>query len=646
MAVAHWEIGQLLVLCSKKPKRSHFLGGLWLSVANFLVIEGMNCPVCNGLQAQFAASTDESQPYTKGKVMLQNMATVRHRFQSISAFLNARLSKRIVFWVFLSIIAIEVVILVPSVLRRERELLNYLRALSTAQATGSLDATTLEGLNRDNLVDSLGGLETNPVVLGGSLYNIDGQLIGSFGESPVLTWQQSQQGRRSDYYNRWQKRYDAPWDMPPIQGQYVLIVRHDAHWVTQEFFRFIARITGLVIIISVFVTGATLYVLRRLLIEPILQLRQDLLAAGVAIQQDADPQGLRFRSLAMARDDELGEVIAAFEQMFGQITGAITTRKQSETRFRTLVEQAADAFFVVNRQGQIIDVNQNACDSLGYGRDKLLTLTVADVQTTYSPAEFQQIWSLLKPHQPQTREGLHQRQDGTTFPVEVRIGLLDTADDQYILALARDITDRKMTEKAMARLAEIGELATMIVHEVRSPLTTVLLGLNALRQQTLSARNQTRLNLALEESERLQRLLNEILQYARHPVLDRQRFDLNHLVDEVAATLAPVQICQHRRLQITTSPADLPINADRDKLKQVLINLVTNACEAVPEGDVVTWRTVQATDGQITMTIHNGGEPIAADILPKLTQPLRDHQGHGQWTGIGHYEAHRRSPRW
>jgi PAS domain S-box-containing protein len=566
--------------------------------------------------------------------MLQSMATVRHRFQSISAFLNARLSKRIVFWVFLSIIAIEVVILVPSVLRRERELLNYLRALSTAQATGSLDATTLEGLNRDNLLDSLESLETNPVVLGGSLYNIDGQLIGSFGEPPVLTWQQSHQGRQSDYYNRWQHRYDAPWDMPPIQGQYVLIVRHDTHWVIQDFFRFIARITGLVIIISAFVTGATLYVLRRLLIEPVLQLRQDLLAAGAAIQQDADPQALRFRSLAMARDDELGEVIAAFEQMFGQITEAIATRKQSEMRFRTLVEQAADAFFVVNRQGQIVDVNQNACDSLGYSREALLNLTVADLQPTYSLAEFQQIWSLLKPHHPQTREGLHQRQDGTTFPVEVRIGLLDTADNQYILALARDITDRKMTEKAMARLAEIGELATMIVHEVRSPLTTVLLGLNALRQQALSVRDQTRLNLALEESERLQRLLNEILQYARHQVLVRQRFDFNQLVGEVAATLAPDQTYQHRRLQVTTSPGDLPIEADRDKLKQVLINLVTNACEAVNPGEIITWRTAQTNTGQIVITIHNGGEPIAADILPKLTQPFVTTKATGNGLGL------------
>jgi hypothetical protein len=140
---------------------------------------------------------------------------------------------------------------------------------------GSLDATTLSTLNRDNLLDYLQRLETNAVVLGGTLYDVEGNRIGSFSEPPELTLEQSQQGLSTDFYDRWHNRYDAPWDMPPLQGEYVLIVRHDASWVTREFFLFIARITGLVIIISAFVTGATLYVLRRMLIEPILQLRQD-----------------------------------------------------------------------------------------------------------------------------------------------------------------------------------------------------------------------------------------------------------------------------------------------------------------------------------------------------------------------------------
>ena len=87
----------------------------------------------------------------------------------------------------------------------------------------------------------------------------------------------------------------------------------------------------------------------------------------------------------------------AFDQMFGQITEAIATRKQSENRFRTLVEQAADAFFVVDRAGRVIDVNQSACHSLGYDRASLLQLSVPDIQTAINAEEFQRLWQRLQP---------------------------------------------------------------------------------------------------------------------------------------------------------------------------------------------------------------------------------------------------------
>jgi PAS domain S-box-containing protein len=556
------------------------------------------------------------------------MIAIGLRFKSIAHFLNARLSQRIVYWVFLSIIVIEVIILVPSVMRRERELLSYVRSLSTAQALGLVDARTLADLEPERIIEYLQQIQNNSVVLGGTVYSLDGRQLGSFGEPPQLSWAASHQGQSSGHYYRWQRRYDAPWDMSPLQGRYVLIVRHDAAWVQREFFLFIGRIAGLVVIISLFVTVATLYVLRRLLINPVLQLRQDLLLAGAAIRDDDDTGTLVFKSLAMAQDDELGDVIAAFDQMFGQITAAIATRKQSENRFRTLVEQAVDAFFVVAPTGQVVDVNQTACDSLGYCREELLALTVPDIQKAFKPEDFPQIWQQLQPGQPQTREGWHQRKDGTGFPVEVRLGLLETNQSRYILALARDITERKATEKALARLAEIGELAAMIVHEVRSPLTTVLLGLNSFQSMDLPERARTRLELALAESERLQKLLNEILLYSREPKLEMQAIDLNDLVMEVSTALDCPQLVTHHPTQ------PVMVQGDRDKLKQVLINLMSNAWEASPPGAAVTCTLQAAIPGQVKVSLHNLGEPIAPELLPQLTKPFFTTKPSGNGLGL------------
>lgn len=569
------------------------------------------------------------------------MARVSPKLRSMGDFLTARLSKRIAYWVFLSIVVIEAVILVPSVMRRERELLNYLRSLSTAHALGRLDPAMLADRQDDRLIDHLQGIQTNQVILGGAVYHLNGTLVGHFGEVPDLTLAQSQQAMRPDRYYRRQQRYDAAWDMPPLRDRYVLIVRHDATGVQREFFAFIGRIAGLVVIISIFVTGATLVVLRRLLIRPVMLLRQDLLAAGQAIGDDRDTQALTFASLPYARDDELGDVIHAFDHMFGQITAAVAIRKQSETRFRTLVEQAVDAFFVIDGAGRIIDVNQTACASLGYRRDQLLQLSVGDIQTTYSQADFAEIWRQLQPGVPQTLEGWHQRQDGTGFPVEVHLGRLDPeglepnqGGRRYILALARDISDRRASAAAQARLAEIGELAAMIVHEVRSPLTTVLLGLNSFRHLDLPDRAQRRLALALEESERLQKLLNEILLYSREQTLDLAPVEINGLSQAVVTILAESRDKALDWLQLITLDGPVTIAADRDKLKQVFINLLTNAQEACGPSDTVTWTICPPAGGSVTMGIHNGGEPIPPAVLPKLTQPFFTTKPSGNGLGL------------
>ena len=550
-----------------------------------------------------------------------------------SELLNARLSRRIVFWVFLSIVVIEVIILVPSVYRRERELLNYLKAISSAQTEGLLGNQNLTQMQDDHVLRYLAGLEKNDSVIGGLLYTADGRQVGTFGEPPGLSWEMIQKGRL-DRYDRWLKRYDALWLMPPLEGRYLLVIRHDASWVQREFFLFIGRISGLVIIISIFVTGATMVVLERILIKPILHLRRDLLRAGEVIRNDCEVRSVMFESQAHIRQDELGDVIDAFEKMFGEIVEAITTRKQSEARFRTLVEQAADAFFVINRAGRIVDVNQQACESLGYSREGLLQLKVTDIQQSLTMADYVQVWERLEPHVPITLEGYHCCNDGNLFPVEVRIGILNRGNQELILALARDISERKKAEQAMARLAEIGELATMIVHEVRNPLTTVLMGLNSFRHMDLSERAQMRLELALEESERLQKLLNEILQYARPQTLNLQDFDLGKVAEALAYGLSSQPAAENREVRLTLSEQPLWVRGDVDKLKQVFINLITNACEAAHPGGTITWIINHGPNGTIKIDIHNEGEPIPPDILPKLTQPFFTTKSAGNGLGL------------
>jgi PAS domain S-box-containing protein len=120
---------------------------------------------------------------------------------------------------------------------------------------------------------------------------------------------------------------------------------------------------------------------------------------------------------------------------------------RSEDRFKRLVEQAADAIFVQDVEGRFVDANRQACESLGYTREELLSMSVADVEAGYEPGSLQKLWRQIASGPPRTLEGIHRRKDGSTFPVEIRVGLFEAEERPLMLALVRDISGRREAEK-------------------------------------------------------------------------------------------------------------------------------------------------------------------------------------------------------
>lgn len=128
--------------------------------------------------------------------------------------------------------------------------------------------------------------------------------------------------------------------------------------------------------------------------------------------------------------------------------GKLEELKRSEARFRTLVEHASDAFFVIDAEWRVLDVNQRACDSLGYARHELVGMSVAEFADR-TPDQVSEVLGQLAPEEALSIEGHHVRKDGSRFPVEVRIGLLDEGGRRVWIALAHDITERKEAETAL-----------------------------------------------------------------------------------------------------------------------------------------------------------------------------------------------------
>lgn len=183
------------------------------------------------------------------------------------------------------------------------------------------------------------------------------------------------------------------------------------------------------------------------------------------------------------------------------------------------------------------------------------------------------------------------------------------------------------------RLAAIGEFAAMIVHEIRNPLTTMIMGLKYFKKTTLVEPAQERLSLALDEGSRLERLLSEILLYAKPQVLQVCELDVNEFIRELLVPICEMPEALSRQIKFIPASSTIKILGDKDKLKQVFINIVRNACEAVSDGDVVTWKVDTSPEDKVCINVCNGGEPIPPEVLSKLTQPFFSTKPGG--TGLG-----------
>lgn len=251
--------------------------------------------------------------------------------------LNSRLSRQIVGKIFLSIVIIEVIILIPSYFRRQRELLGQLETTSET-AVDSLVRVAEEGMtDEQELLASLKLFSQDPLIKGFSFYDLEGTLVGTFGELPQLQFENISQWDGGIRGRSWQgDRYDVARVIQKMEIPYLLIVRHDSSSVQRELYHFIARIAGLVLIISVFVTGATFLIIERQVIAPLLQLRDDLTLAGEALSEGThQPHFSSLNLLKQSKTNELSQTIISFSEMFDRVDAEIKRRETAEANFRS-----------------------------------------------------------------------------------------------------------------------------------------------------------------------------------------------------------------------------------------------------------------------------------------------------------------------
>jgi histidine kinase len=336
-----------------------------------------------------------------------------------------------------------------------------------------------------------------------------------------------------------------------------------------------------------------------------------------------------------ARTKAILEIFAARAAAEMERQQAEEALRVSETKFATAFRSSPEAITISTlNDGCYIEINESSLRMLGYSREEMMGRSALELGIWANPADREAIKHRLQQQGSVTNlETQLRRKSGEIFPALFSAEVIRLEDEPCLLAVAADITMLKQAEKALARLAEIGELAAMIVHEVRNPLTTITMGLTAFKKLQLSERFQEYLTLSLDEADRLQRLLSQILLYSREQTLQRSPVELNSLIAETLNMLQTIPAAVGKHLKMIAATEPVPVLADPDKLKQIVINLVTNACEAVNAGAIITVHIQTTENHQGCLQIHNGGAPIPVDILPQLTQPFFTTKASG--TGLG-----------
>jgi PAS domain S-box-containing protein len=174
--------------------------------------------------------------------------------------------------------------------------------------------------------------------------------------------------------------------------------------------------------------------------------------------------------------------------------------RESEPRFRTFVDHATDTFMLHREDGIVLDVNRNACESLGYSRDELIGMTPFVFDLDRSATTWQRNREQLKAGDIVNFESRYRRKDGTVVPVEIHMREFGQGRQRLIISLSRDISDRKQAARALRdtqmelthanRAAAMGQLTASIAHELSQPATRDALRLRGCTELTRFSNSQ------------------------------------------------------------------------------------------------------------------------------------------------------------
>jgi PAS domain S-box-containing protein len=325
-------------------------------------------------------------------------------------------------------------------------------------------------------------------------------------------------------------------------------------------------------------------------------------------------------------------------------------RRQADARFRELIA-ATPEFIGIIRDGHFVYVNRSYATALGYDREEKLvgvpisTLVEQDeVAVQRERARMlEQTGTALSPHVYRAH-----RTDGSPLLLEVASVPFQYEGKPSILTMARDVTQKKMLEQQLVqadRLAALGTMAAGVAHEINNPLAYLMLNLEWVSRKLPHVMEDpaslpamlAMLEEAREGAARVSAIVRELRGFARADGETRRPVDLEGVV--VAAIRMVSNEVRHRaRIETSFEPVRAVL-ANEARLEQVVVNLVLNAAQAMPEGssekNVIRVTIRPDASDRAVLDVHDNGPGIPAEVLPRIFDPFFSTKPVGEGTGLG-----------
>jgi PAS domain S-box-containing protein len=350
---------------------------------------------------------------------------------------------------------------------------------------------------------------------------------------------------------------------------------------------------------------------------------------------------------------------------FIEITERKKTERQlrlSEKKYRRLYETTQDGIMARDLEGKMIECNKAYANMLGYSKKELKRLSVRDLM----PKKWHHqrdviVKKVLTTGKSIVFEREYKRKNGSVFPSSVRTWRLTNGKGKAvgIWSIVRDISQQKQIQDYLQkqaesleqivqdrtkqlydseRLAAIGQTAGMVGHDLRNPLQTIIGELYLAKNEVDSlSEGESKSNLqesiqAIEEQAAyMDKIVSDLQAFVKPVKIDRNFVDLKKLIKDV---LESVAIPEYIKVDVNFEKDFPQVKADLQLLKRVLINLVTNAVQAMPKEGKITINAQLNNQEVVSIIVEDQGIGISEKIRPHIFTPLFTTKPRGQGFGL------------